>query len=219
MASQIMWLQIDPHKFACLFHDHSRRRIGNRKDPLAWLNPFLPDKFLEAMGQLLGDEGNLSLTPTLGRLDDDPHSFDVTRFQAEDFTDSHPSSGHEFQDEPVSFTRGPENDFINSFLFNNLPWNRLLVFEGFPEERRFAGVYELLIAGVYDEAEKGAKKREAKSFGGLPCSFGEAAQEGENLLRGQGFPFSVTEVGGKPSKNVFIVPHRVFFSSSSSGSL
>jgi hypothetical protein len=85
-----------------------------------------------------------------------------------------------------------------------------LVFEGFREEGLFAGVYELLTAGVYDEAEKGAKKREAKPFDGLLCSFGEATQKGKDLLRGQGIPFPVTELGGKRCKKVFIVPDRFF---------
>jgi hypothetical protein len=219
VPSQIMRLQIDSHNFPCLFDQHSRRRIGNREDPLVWLNPVLPDKCFQAMGQFLRDEGNLSLTTALGRLDDNPPPFNVTGPQVENFADSHPPSGHQFQDEPVSLIRSSENDFVHGFLFNNLPGNGLLVFEGFPEERRFARVHELLIAGVYDEAEEGAKKREAESLGGLPCSFGEAAQEGKDLFRGQGFSFSVTELGGKPCKKVFIVSDRVFFSSSSCGSL
>jgi hypothetical protein len=80
-------------------------------------------------------------------------------------------------------------------------------------------VHELLIAGVDDETEEGSKQGESEPFGGLACSFGETTQEGEDFLRGQGISFSVTELGGKLSKKVFIVPDCVFFSSSSCGSL
>jgi hypothetical protein len=50
-------------------------------------------------------------------------------------------------------------------------------------------------------------------------SLGEIAQEGQDLLLGQGARFPITELGGKSCENVFIVPERVFFSSSSCGSL
>jgi hypothetical protein len=76
---------------------------------------------------------------------------------------------------------------------------------------------ELLIAGVYDEAEKGTEKRKAESFGGLLGPFGVVTQEGQDLFRGDGFPLPVTELGGEPCQKVFVVPERVFFSSSSCG--
>jgi hypothetical protein len=76
---------------------------------------------------------------------------------------------------------------------------------------------KFLIAGVYDEAEKGTEKRKAESFGELLGSFGVVTQEGQNLFRGDGCPLPVTELGGEPCQKVFVVPERVFFSSSSCG--
>jgi hypothetical protein len=51
------------------------------------------------------------------------------------------------------------------------------------------GILEPLCARVYDEGEKGTKKAKAESLGGLLGSLGEVTQEGEDLLRGQGFRF------------------------------
>ena len=129
-----MGLQMDPHNLPRLLDHHSRRWIGNRENPLVRLDLVLTYKFLQAMGQLLGNEGNLSLTPALGRLDVDPPPFNITGPQIENFTDSHPTSGHQFQDEPVSFVRGSENDFVHGFLFHDLPGDGLLVLECLPKE-------------------------------------------------------------------------------------
>jgi hypothetical protein len=41
--------------------------------------------------------------------------------ELEDFADSHPSSNHQFQDEPVSYLRRSEDDLIDGFLFENVP--------------------------------------------------------------------------------------------------
>ena len=94
-----------------------------------------------------------------------------------------------------------------------------MVLECLPKEGGLAGIHELFAPGIYDEAEEGAKKGESEPFGGLPSSFGEAAQKGEDLLRGQGIPSPFTELGGKFCEKVFVIPDCVFFSSSSCGSL
>jgi hypothetical protein len=52
-----------------------------------------------------------------------------------------------------------------------------LVFENLPKHRQITGIREPLIACVYDEGEKRAKKRKPESFGGLLGSVGEMAQE------------------------------------------
>jgi hypothetical protein len=50
-------------------------------------------------------------------------------------------------------------------------------------------------------------------------SLGEVAQEGENLLWGQGFGLPITNFAGKFGKKVEVIPERVFFSNSSCGNL
>jgi hypothetical protein len=69
----------------------------------------------------------------------------------------------------------------------------------------------------FNESKKGAEKRKAESFGGLPSPFGVVAQEGQDIFRGDGFPLPVTELGREPCQKVFVVSERVFFSSSSCG--
>jgi hypothetical protein len=137
--------------------------------------------------------------------------------QFQDFPDSHASSGHHFQDQPVSLVLCPEDDLVHGFLFHNRPGKRSLIFEHLPEYGRITGILKPLVAGVYDEAEKGAEKRKAESFGGLLGPFGVVTQEGQDLFRRDGVPLPVTELAGKSCQKVFVVPERVFFSSSSCG--
>jgi len=218
VSPQIMGPQPDSHNLACLLHNDSRRRIGNREDLCARLDGLLPNVFLQAIGQFLWDEGDLCLPTALGCLNDDSSPLNIRRGQFQHFPDSHSSSGHHLQDKTVSFVLSPEDDLVHGFLFNDLPGNGPLVFERFAKEGRFAGVHELLIAGVDNEAEKGAEKRKAESFGGLLGPFGVVNQEGQDIFRGNRFPLPVTELGGKSCQKVFVVSERVFFSSSSCGS-
>ena len=55
---------------------------------------------------------------------------------------SHSSPSHEFQHEPVPGVHGPKDDFINSFLVDNVPLNSLGTFEYLPDNRSVAGVGE-----------------------------------------------------------------------------
>ena len=217
MPSQIMGLQTNPHQFACLLNCHSRRRIGNSKDPFVWFDPLLPDIFAQAMAKLYRDESNLCLATTFRCLNGNFCTLYVRWPQFEDLSDSHPTTSHQFHDEAVSLVLGPKDDLIHGFFFKDFPGYRFVAFEDFSEYWGIAGIPELLISRVYDEGEEGLNKGETQSFGGLPGSFGEMTQEGEDLLRSDGFPLSVTELGRKSRKNVFIVPERVFFSSSPCG--
>jgi len=72
-------------------------------------------------------------------------------------------------------------------------------------------ILEPLITCIYDEGEKCTKKRKSESFGGLLGSLGEVTQERQDLLRGQGFRFPITELEREFSENESVVPARVFF--------
>jgi hypothetical protein len=217
MSSQIMGPETDPDEFSCLLHHDSCRRVGNGKDLFLRLYPFLPDVLAQAVGQFLGDKGNLSLTTTLGRLNADSAPVDVRGRQLKHFPDSHPSPCHHFQDQPVPLIRGPKDDLIDGFLFHDLPGHGSVVFEDLPKHRGITGICESLHGGVYDEGEKGTKKGKAESLGGLLKSLGQVPQEGQDLLRGKGLYLPVTELGRKLGEKMEVIPERVFFSSSSCG--
>ena len=195
MSAEIVGPQPDSHNLPCLFHNDSGCRIGNGENLRVRFDGLLPNVFLQAIGQFLWDEGDLCLPTALGCLNDDSSPLNIRRGQFEHFPDSHASSDHHLQNKTVPFVLSPKDDLVHGFLFNNLPGNGPLVFERFAKEGRFAGVHELLIAGVDDEAEKGAEKRKAESFGGLLGPFAVVAQEGQDLFRGDGFPLPLTELG------------------------
>ena len=167
MSSQVVGPEADSDEFSCFFYDYSCCRIGNAKDLLFLFNPSLPDMFPEAVCQLLRCEGNLRLTTTLGRLNAYSPPVNVRGGQFEHFPDSHPSSCHQFQDEPVSLVLSSEDDLIDGFLFHDLPGDRPIVFEDLSKHGCVTRIGEPLRARVYDEGEEGPKKGKAESFGGL----------------------------------------------------
>lgn len=71
--------------------------------------------------------------------------------------------------------------------------------------------YHMQSAKIGVEGEKRAKKRKSESFGGLLGTLGKVTQEGQDLLRGQGFRFPVTKSDRKLGEQVEIIPERVFF--------
>jgi hypothetical protein len=93
------------------------------------------------MSQLLRHKSDLGLTTALGRLNADSRPVNVRGCQFKHFPYSHPSSCHQFQDEPVSLVLSPEDDLIDGFFFHDLPGHGSLVFD--------------------DERKKGTKKGKA----------------------------------------------------------
>lgn len=217
MSSQIMGPETDPNEFPCLLYHYSCRWIGDSEDLLFLFNPSSSDIFPQAVCQLLRYEGNLCLTTTLGRLNVDSAPVNVRGGQLKHFPDSHPSSCHQFQDEPVSLVLSSEDDLIDGFLFHDLPGDRPIVFEDLSKHGCITGIGESLRARVYDEGEEGTKKGKTESFGGLLETLGKVTQEGQHLLWGKGFGLPVTKLGRKLGEKVKVIPERVFFSSSSCG--
>jgi len=219
MSPQIMGPQTDSDEFPCLFYNHSRRRVGNGKDPFLRFCSFLPDVFAQAMGQLLRDKNDLGLPTTLGCLDAYSSTVNIRGSQFKNFPDSHSSPCHHFQDQPVSLILCPKDDLIDGFFFHDFPGDGSVVFEDLPKHRGITGICEPLHAGVYDEGEECTKKGKAESLGGLLKSLGQVPQEGQNLLWGEGFCLPVTKLDRKLGEQVEIIPERVFFSNSSCGNL
>jgi hypothetical protein len=218
MPSKIMGPQADSHEFPCLLHHDSRRRVGNGKDPFLRFCSPLSDIFPQPMGQLLRHKSDLCLTTTLGCLDIDSAAVNVRGRQFKNFSDSHPSTCHQFQDEPVSLILSPKDDLIDGFLFHDLPGDRPILFEDLSKHGGITRIGEPLGTRVYDEGEEATKKGKAESFGGLLESLSEVTQEGQDLLWGKGFCLPVTKQGRKLGEKVDVIPERVFFSNSSCGS-
>ncbi len=85
------------------------------------LNVLVPDIFFESVGHFLWDEYVLPLFPAFRVSEGQLSVLDVLWGQLEDFADSHSASGHQFQDEAVSWFFCLEDDFVYNFLFDDVP--------------------------------------------------------------------------------------------------
>ena len=103
-----------------LFNNDPGSSVGYRKNSVTGFDPIVTDIFLEPVRDFLGQEGNLRVFSALGIPDDSLPVFDILGCEFQNLADSHSTSGHEFKHQPVSWVPGPENDFIDYILFNNL---------------------------------------------------------------------------------------------------
>jgi len=69
----------------------------------------------------------------------------------------HASSGHQFQYQSISYVGGSEDDFINGFLVDDIPLDRLWPFEDLFDDGTVAGVGECRESGVDCEIIKRGK--------------------------------------------------------------
>ena len=86
-----------------------------------------------------------------------------------------------------------ENNFIDKIFFNDFPLLRTLGPEYFSQNQRATGVLDPKIDSIADVIEKGFEAGVAVSFGGLFGLLGEPGKKGQNLIRGDGFQFSITK--------------------------
>ena len=111
------------------------------------------------------------------------------------FTHSETSPSHEFQEHPVAWVRFLENDFIDSFLLQNLPGCVLRGPEDLSDHRKVAGIVQLRIARIADECEERGQRRVTGSLGSLLCAFADFRKEGEDFLGRDRFQIPVAESG------------------------
>ena len=97
------------------------------------------------MGGFLWQENNLRLLTALWLGNNDFSILNISWFDVQNLTDPHAASGHEFQNEAVSRIPGPEDDFINDFLFKDFPLGFLGSPEYFPENGGIAWVWQVFI--------------------------------------------------------------------------
>jgi hypothetical protein len=97
MSSEIMGFQMDPNHLSRFIHNFSPGCIGYWKYPLIRPNSFPGYVFLEAVRNLMRDKDDLPFLAALGGSESELSIFNITRCQFQDFTDPHPTSGHQFK--------------------------------------------------------------------------------------------------------------------------
>ena len=142
----------------------------------------------------------------------------ISGSELQDFTDSHPSSGHQFQDEPVSHLCRSEDDFVDRLLLDNVPVNGLA---GPVESPQHRGITRVLNGGIKigpDEVEEGLEAGVAAVLGLLFPALCDFAQERQNFVGCDGakipvFAEVITELGERNAVGL----NRIFFPNSSCG--
>ena len=86
------------------------------------------------------------------------------RFQ--DFADSHSTSGHQLQHDPVPRLHGAENDLIHHVLFDILPLLGRPLSKHLPQHGRVARVLDAGVDRILEEVEKGLETEMPVALGG-----------------------------------------------------
>ena len=84
-----------------LFHNNPSRLICYWKNALVGFYTITPDIFFKSIGYLFWDECGFSLSFTFRFANDELSILDVFRLEFENLTNSHSSTGHQFQHESV----------------------------------------------------------------------------------------------------------------------
>jgi hypothetical protein len=173
---------VDAGEFSCFLHDDPGSSIGDRKNSRLWLEDILFDVSPQTLYHLSRDENDLCVPAALWTLDGQLLVADIFRGELQDFADSHAASCHQFQEEPVSHLRRPEDDLIDCFFLNNVPVDGFAWPVDFPQHRGIARVLSGWIEIGLDEIEEGLEVGVAAVLGLLLSALGDFVQEGEDLL-------------------------------------
>jgi hypothetical protein len=84
-------------------------------------NFLISDVIFKPVSYLLRDENNLYPSATVGITEHKLSILNIPGSELQDFTNSHPTSGHQLQDKSVSRVLRPEDDLIDKLLFQYLP--------------------------------------------------------------------------------------------------
>jgi hypothetical protein len=105
------------------------------------------------VGHLLRDKHHLPFFSALRGSKGKLAVLDISRGQLENLADSHSTSGHQFEDQPVPGFDGTKDGLIHNFLFQNVPpsesWGPIELLQ----HRSVTGASEIGIEVFDDEVE------------------------------------------------------------------
>ena len=113
--------------------------------------------------------------------------------------------------QPITDIGSAEDDFVDGFLFDDLPSQRHPLTVEFPYHGPVAWITKFGINIVADEIEKGRELGITDSLGVGFVSLGEAVQKGEDVFRGDLLDGSIIEFFDIPLDDGPVGSHRIFF--------
>jgi hypothetical protein len=166
------------------------------------------------------NEHYLGILAALGALDGKLLVIYISGSEPQNLAHPHPSSGHQFQDEPVSNLCRPEDDFFDRLFLDNIP---AVGFAGPIEPTQHGCITGVLKGGIkigHNEIEERLEVGVTAVFGLLFQAFCHFAQERQNFVGCDGGKIPIlakviTEFG----KRNAIGLNRISFPYSSCGTL
>jgi hypothetical protein len=107
------------------------------------------------VGHLLRDEHDLVFLAAFGLSKDQFAVLNVIQSQFQNLTDPHPSSGHQFENQPIPDFNRSENYFVNGLLFDDFPSGNHPFPVQFSDHGRIARISHVGIDVVSEKIEKG----------------------------------------------------------------
>jgi len=119
----------------------------------------------------------LARSATFRVLDGQGSLLDICWREIQNFANSHSSSGHQLQHEPIPYVCGPEDDLIDGLLVDDIPLNSMRALKNLSDDRTVAGISEGGKPCVDTEIVKGCQNRVAVPFCGLSVILGQGKEK------------------------------------------
>ena len=158
---------MDAYQIPCLLDDQPGSRICQLENSGIGLDFFFPNITSEPISNLLWQEHDLGSPAAFGVSDDGLSVFNIHGPEFQDLADTHSAACHQFEHQPVPWILGPENDFIDHILFQDLELGWLRSPEKFAQGWMVTRILAMVIEGVFHKIEKCREEGEPQFLGVL----------------------------------------------------
>ena len=152
---------MNAHQVTGLFNNDPGSSVSYCENPVTGLDPIVTDIFLEPICNFQGQEGNLCFFSAFGVSNDNLSILNIYRGELQDLAYAHTAPCHKFENQPISWIPGPENDLIDHIFFQDLELSWLAGLEKFPQGEIIAWILEVRVDRIFDEIEKGSQEGES----------------------------------------------------------
>jgi hypothetical protein len=148
--------------------------------------------------------------PLLGVPKGDLHAVDVLWFELQHLSDAHPTSRHEFEEDPVPAIPCGVDDFVDCFSVDHRSCPDSRRSEHLPDHGTVARIPQVQLVPINDVVEKGPQECAPGVPGALTGLFCVRGQKGKHPLRGDVGDSPFPEPLSEPLKDEPIGGQRIF---------
>ena len=154
MPAKVVGFEVNADHLACLLYHYPGCLIANWEDPVIWPFAVFDGVITKPVSHFLWDEYDFMLFAALGFSEDQLPILNVIHGELQHLTDPHSTASHQLKHQSISDLERPENDFINSFFFDDFPSGNHFFPIQLSNHRGIAGIPSAGIDIVSDEIEK-----------------------------------------------------------------